>query len=83
MISERYADRPGDLIVLPDAWHPYPTAGLALSVERIPIDDSRMSPAWGDHLNRVVANPTDAPRSGTLRITVNAPQPAIGHATVA
>jgi hypothetical protein len=43
-----------------------------LSVGR-PTVDTRMSPAWGDHLTRVVARLTDASLSGVLRITVNAP----------
>lgn len=44
--------------------------GLHLSVERIPIDDSRMSPAWGDHLNRIVARLTDPPSAGELKIEI-------------
>jgi hypothetical protein len=44
--------------------------GLALTVERIPIDDVHMSPAWGDHLNRILVRLTAPPFAGTVRLTI-------------
>jgi hypothetical protein len=47
-------------------------ARLTVSAERIPIEDSRLAPIWGDHLNRLVFRWTNPPLRGAWRLIVKA-----------
>lgn len=43
-----------------------------VETERIPIDDTRMTPVWGDHVTRILLHATSPSRSGTYRLTAYA-----------
>ena len=49
----------------------YKPAQLAASIERIPIDDSRLQRAWGDRLYRLVLKATER-KSGELTLDLRA-----------
>jgi hypothetical protein len=51
----------------------YDSRALVASVERVPLDDPRLSRVWGDHLFRIVLSPREATSRGawTLSLTRN------------
>lgn len=48
----------------------FPADGLDVVVHRIPVDDERLSEAWGDAVFRVLLAPREPARAGALRIAI-------------
>jgi sugar phosphate isomerase/epimerase len=46
---------------------------LGATVERVPVDDARLSRVWGDHLHRIVLSPHAPVQRGAWTITVARP----------